>query len=116
MIISSSAVRALSTATLLAKELDFDPEKIGVQEDLYHITSAALLQFIQLLPDEYGQVMLVGHNPTFTEVINQFAPEKSLTNLPTAGVAALAFDTAYWGQITQDNGKLLFLDFPKKYR
>ncbi len=116
MIISSSAVRALSTATLLAKELGFDPEQIGVQEELYHSSPSALMQFIQLLPDEYQHIMLVGHNPAFTEVVNLLSPETKLTNLPTCGVAAFEFDSAYWGQASPENAKMLFLDFPKKYK
>ncbi|MFC6997144.1 SixA phosphatase family protein [Rufibacter roseus] len=116
LIISSSAVRALSTATLMAKELGFDPEKIGVQEELYHITPTALLQFVQLLPDEYSHVMLVGHNPTFTEVANMYSPDKSIANLPTSGLAAIQFDVTYWGQVSAENGNLHFLDYPKKYR
>ncbi|MBA9078353.1 MULTISPECIES: SixA phosphatase family protein [Rufibacter] len=116
LIISSSAVRALSTATLLAKELEFEPEKIGVQEELYRIDAESLLLFIQSLPDEYNRVMLVGHNPTFTEITNQLSPEKTIANLPTAGVAAFSFDVNYWGQAGPDNAKLLFLDFPKNYR
>jgi phosphohistidine phosphatase len=115
-LITSSAVRALSTATLLAKELDFDPEKIGAQEELYRITSTELLFFAQALPDEYNCVMLVGHNPTFTELVNLLAPEKTIANLPTAGVAGFSFNVEYWGQISAENAKFLFLDFPKNYR
>jgi len=116
LIISSSAVRALTTATLIAKELEYDPEKIGVQEELYRIDTESLLQFIQALPDEYDQVMLVGHNPTFTELTNLLSPEKTIANLPTAGVAAFSFDVSYWGQAAPENAKLLFLDFPKNFR
>ncbi|WP_192822076.1 histidine phosphatase family protein [Rufibacter sp. LB8] len=116
LLISSSAVRALSTATLFAKELDFDPEKISAQEELYRMGSEEMLFFVQSLPDEYSYVMLVGHNPTFTELVNLLAPEKSIANLPTAGVAGFSFDVEYWSQATAENAKLLFLDFPKNYR
>ena len=116
LIISSSAVRALSTATIVAKELDFDPEKIAVQEEIYRIDASSLLHFAQALPDEYSQVMLVGHNPTFTELANMLVPDKSIANIPTAGVVGISFDCSYWGQISSDNAKLLFFDFPKNYR
>ncbi len=116
MVISSSAVRAITTATLVAKELQFATEKIGVQEELYMISSEDLIGFIRSLPDEYNYVMLVGHNPAFTEVANQLSPEKSIANLPTAGVVGISFDCGYWGEVSRDNAKLLFLDFPKNYR
>ena len=116
LIISSSAVRAISTATLIAKELEYDPEKIAVQEELYQISADALLDFIQVLPEEYDQVMLVGHNPVFTELANHLTPEKSIANLPTAGVVAISFDCTYWGEASKENAKLLFFDFPKNYR
>ncbi|WP_207434208.1 SixA phosphatase family protein [Sabulibacter ruber] len=116
LIISSSAVRAISTATLVAKELGFAPEKVGVQEELYHITAEDLLMFIQSLPEEYTHVMLVGHNPTFTEIANLLLPERSIVNIPTAGIVAISFDCGYWGEISPDNSKLLFFDYPKNYR
>ncbi|ALI98538.1 SixA phosphatase family protein [Rufibacter tibetensis] len=116
MIISSSAVRAISTATLIAKELKFDPERIGVQEELYLIATDDLKVFIQSLPDEYDRVMLVGHNPALTELANQLSTEKSIANIPTAGIVAISFDCNYWGEISPDNSKLLFFDFPKNYR
>ncbi|AKQ46677.1 phosphohistidine phosphatase [Rufibacter radiotolerans] len=116
LIISSSAVRAISTATLIAKELDYDPEKIAVQEELYQIPSDSLMDFIQVLPEEYDYVMLVGHNPVFTELANYLTPEKSIANLPTAGVVAISFDCNHWGEISKENAKLLFFDFPKNYR
>ncbi|WP_205500153.1 SixA phosphatase family protein [Rufibacter psychrotolerans] len=116
MVISSSAVRAITTATLIAKELDFPLDKIGVQEELYHIATDDLLIFIQALPEEYDHVMLVGHNPTFTEIANQLIQEKSIVNIPTAGIVGISFDCGYWGEISPNNSKLLFFDFPKNYR
>ncbi|QHL88574.1 histidine phosphatase family protein [Nibribacter ruber] len=116
LMISSSAVRALSTATIVAKEIDYDPEKISVEEELYRIDATSLLHFIQALPDEYDQVMLVGHNPTLTELINMLVPDKGIANLPTAGVAGISFDCSYWGEASTDNTKLLFIDIPKNYR
>ncbi|RNI26346.1 SixA phosphatase family protein [Rufibacter latericius] len=116
LVISSSAVRAITTATLVAKELKFSPEQIGVQEELYMISAEGLVGFIRSLPDEYNHVMLVGHNPAFTEVANLLSPEKSIANIPTAGIVAISFDCSYWGEISPDNSKQLFFDFPKNYR
>ncbi|WP_210463244.1 MULTISPECIES: SixA phosphatase family protein [Rufibacter] len=116
LVVSSSAVRAITTASLVAKELNFAPDKIGVQEELYLISSEDLLIFVQSLPDEYNHVMVVGHNPAFTELANQLSPDKSIANIPTAGIVGLSFDCSHWGQISRDNAKLLFFDFPKNYR
>lgn len=116
LIISSSAVRALTTATLVAKELGFPLEKIGVQEELYHTEAEDLVKFAQSLPDEYDSVMLVGHNPAITEAINALSAEKTIANLPTSGVAGFSFDCAYWGQLSKENARLLFIDYPKNYR
>ncbi len=116
LIISSSAVRAITTATLVAKELNVPTEKIGAQEELYLISSEDLLVFAQSLPDEYNCVMLIGHNPALTELANRLSTEKSIDNIPTGGVVGISFDCNYWGQISPDNAKLLFFDFPKNYR
>jgi len=115
LILSSTAVRALTTATLVAKEVHYDPEKLQVSEEVYKAGRAGMIKIIQHVPDEIETLLVVGHNPVFTEVANKLSPE-AVSDLPTAGIVALEFNCNSWLDISGENSKLLFFDFPKKYK
>ncbi|MFC5271172.1 SixA phosphatase family protein [Adhaeribacter terreus] len=115
LILSSTAVRAITTATLVAKELDYDREKIQAQESIYKAGRNELIKIIQHVPDEINSLLIIGHNPILSEVANKLSPE-ALPDMPTAGVVALEFNCNSWLDISGDKSKLLFNDFPKNYK
>ena len=114
LIMSSSAVRALSTATLVAKELEYDVDKIAIEEDIYKSDKRELLEIIKSIPNQFDLVMLLGHNPTITDMANMVSPEL-IPDIPTAGVVALRFACTTWREIAKENATFLFLDFPKNH-
>jgi phosphohistidine phosphatase len=115
LVISSPAVRAISTATLVSKEMGYDPDDILVEERVYGAGREDLLEVVQNAPAEADHLMLVGHNEALSEFANMVAPEH-IASLPTAGVVALEFDCESWYDISRDNAKMLFYDFPKNYK
>ncbi|AKD05525.1 phosphohistidine phosphatase [Pontibacter korlensis] len=115
LIISSPAVRALSTATLIARELNYDPDDIVVDTRIYGADRDDLLQVVLSVPAEVSSLMLVGHNEALSEFANMLSQEP-IGSLPTAGVAVLEFDCESWYDISKDNAKLLFHDFPKNHK
>jgi phosphohistidine phosphatase len=114
LIVSSPAVRALSTATLVAKELDYDPDDISVDERIYGADKNLLLEVVQDTPPDIDDVMIVGHNDALTDFANMLSPE-SVGSIPTAGIVALKFDTKNWHEINRKNAEFVFYDFPKNY-
>ena len=54
--------------------------------------------FIKKIEDKYSQVVLVGHNPAYTEISNYFSENKIL-NLPTARWFSMKFDSNKWSDI-----------------
>ena len=114
LIVSSPAVRALSTAALVAKELDHSPEQLQVIEGIYEATVPDLLAIVQQLPDSAAAVLLVGHNNTLTEFANLLSPSE-IPPMPTASIACLKFKTDQWADISQANAEYYFFDKPKNY-
>ncbi|HEY4651523.1 MAG TPA: histidine phosphatase family protein [Pontibacter sp.] len=115
LIISSPAVRAITTANLVGKELGYNPDDIVIDERIYGADKNTLLEVVQETPVEHESVMLVGHNEALTEFANLLSPE-TISSIPTAGVIALAFDCESWYEISRDNADFLFFDFPKNYK
>ncbi|TXK36806.1 histidine phosphatase family protein [Pontibacter qinzhouensis] len=114
-VISSPAVRAISTATLIAKELGYEPGDMMIDDRIYGADKNELLEVAQGAPAEAETLMLVGHNEALTDFANMLSPEP-ISRIPTAGVVALAFECESWYDISSQNAKLLFFDFPKNYK
>jgi len=115
LIITSSAVRAQETAKLLAKELHFPLDQININEAFYKAVKEDIMETLKTLPDEVTSVMIVGHNPTFTNLVNSFLePEKQISKLPTSAVAAFRFKTYHWEEIEFVKHHLEFLITPNK--
>jgi phosphohistidine phosphatase len=115
LILSSPAVRAITTATLVAKEIDYDLDKIEIKERAYHADPAELLAIIQETPSRVEGLMLVGHNDGMTDLVNQLSPTY-IENVPTAGVVSLSFDTSSWKEVSPQNARFNFFDYPKNYK
>ena len=114
VIISSSAVRALTTASILATALDYATSDISIDERLYGAEPEDVLSIIGSLDDGIHCAMLVGHNPTFTALINALG-RCDLDNVPTCGMAVLTFPIDSWKNITTIQGTLVDFDFPKNH-
>jgi len=99
-IMSSPANRALQTATILAHSLDYDMNKIKIDEALYTFNSSDLLKYIKRLDDVYDHLLLVGHNPAFSVVTHELS-ENNVPELSTACWAQLTFDANRWSEIKQ---------------
>ena len=112
LLVSSPAVRALSTAALVARELEYPHDKIHVEAGIYGADVDALLAIIRGLPDAADTVLLVGHTPTITDTANALSPSR-LNEMPTAAVVCLRFSAGQWAGVSKANAEFYFYDYPK---
>ena len=98
LIISSSAVRAIETARYLAKGVNYPVEMIKTSSVYYTASARELLNEFLDMPDRFNTIMLVGHNPTMTNLTNKFL-SNPIDNLPTTGIVQICFKTDKWDQI-----------------
>ena len=112
LVVSSPAVRAMSTAVLVTREMQYPHDKIVVEPGIYGANADALLAIIHSLPDTAGSVLLVGHNPTITETVNLLSPT-SLDEMPTAAVVCLHFECEQWADVGRANAEFYFYDHPR---
>lgn len=111
LILSSPAVRALATAELIAKQLDYEPKDIVVDERLYAAAPDDLLEVIHELGDKVKRVMLFGHNPELTELAHRLSSR--ITDMPTCAVAEFSFDTKSWSTVGKQQPARVTLHRPK---
>jgi phosphohistidine phosphatase len=112
LILSSPAMRALTTAEIIAKRLDYKLKEIVVDNRLYAGEADDLLNVIHKLGDTLERVMLFGHNPELTELAHRLSRE--ITHMPTCAVAEFTFDAKSWSNIGKAKPAKVALDYPKK--
>ena len=100
IIISSPANRALHTAQLMMRELNYNYDKLIVDRRLYTFYANDLINYIHRLDNQWSKVILVGHNPAFTELVNHFSIKK-IIHLRTAGLAKITFESNDWESLPQ---------------
>jgi phosphohistidine phosphatase len=112
LVLTSPAVRALKTARLIARRLNYRRRDIAVQEALYETTAAGLLRTVRSLDERYGRVMLVGHNPEITLLARRF--DAAIAHMPTCAVACFRFDVQSWAEVSRASVKRMTFDYPRK--
>ncbi len=115
LIISSPARRAKRTAKSVAKEFGYDTKKILFKEEIYEASVQDFLDVINSIDDKNDEVLIIGHNPSMTEIIN-ILNSVTLDNLPTAAVVGFSFDVQSFKDVKPKSGKFLFFEYPKKYK
>ena len=100
VIISSPANRALHTAMIMMQELNLPQEKLTIDKNLYTFSVISVIDYIYALNDQWDKVVIVGHNPAFTGVINHFS-DLAIDHLRTAGLAKISFNKNQWTDINK---------------
>jgi len=113
LIISSTAVRALSTARAIAREISYREDRIVEAPDLYLASPQRMLEVLRETPSPTRAIMLVGHNPGLTELANML-DDVRLDNMPTAGMLCVEFDASGWAGIDPAKARFAWFDYPKK--
>ena len=112
LIVSSPAVRAWSTAKIIADEIGYPREFLQRDSALYLASVNGILDVIVSQDAGFNNLMLVGHNPGFTDFANYLVPGLT-NNMPTAGVVSVELDTDDWSLYDKPDVELLLHDFPK---
>jgi phosphohistidine phosphatase len=111
---SSPATRALHTAMIFARNLQFPFSAIAIREELYMCSEQQLLQLIKNLDEGVQSAMIFSHNPTITDFVNRCTDQR-ISNVPTTGVVSFHFDISSWKDATF-NARLALFDYPKKHK
>jgi phosphohistidine phosphatase len=112
VILSSPALRALTTAQLMAKKLDYKAKDIVVDDRAYASSPKVLLEIIHGLDDKLKCVMLFGHNPEMSALANRLSLE--ITDMATCAVAEFEFDIRSWTKVGETPPDKVRLDEPKR--
>ncbi|SCX95992.1 phosphohistidine phosphatase [Nonlabens sp. Hel1_33_55] len=110
LILSSTAARALQTATIITEYIDYQLKKLKLTRDLYTFNWNEQLKVLKDLDNDIDTCMIVSHNHGLTDLAGIIGSER-FSNIPTTGVVIIEFPVDDWSQINK--GNTTFHLFPK---
>jgi phosphohistidine phosphatase len=107
-LVSSPALRALTTAQRFADQLGVKHKDIVVDDRLYASSADRVLDVVD---GQIDRVMLFGHNPEFAELACRLS--RQVVEMRTCAVAEFQFEAELWSVIGTIEPAEFVLDSPK---
>lgn len=111
-LITSSSVRTVQTAKILAHALGFPLERIRHDDRVYLADADRLLAILQHCPDEARHVLLVGHNPGLSVVAGRLESAHDVPEMPTAALCSLELPIGRWRDLSWRTGRCVHAAAP----
>ena len=112
-VVTSPALRAKTTAKMMAGLIGFPPDEVASNPELYFAGAGMFLKTVRLLDADCQLAMLVGHNPAITEFADVICDGR-IDHIPTCGLLKLQFPVQHWEETQEVLGELVYFDYPKK--
>ncbi len=112
LFVSSTALRARTTAQYFADEYGVSKKDIVPEGKLYLAPAEAYYEVLSALSDKHDIVAVFGHNPGITAFANTLS-QVHVDDMPTCAVYAIAADTDKWASFEKAEKDFLYFDYPK---
>jgi len=113
LVLTSPANRALYTAVIFARVLNLSWDKVVMDEKIYMGYADDIIHIVESIDNKHNNIMIFGHNPTFTDLANHFLDNR-IDNIPTAGIVSLTFKENSWNTIGTAKPQKHYFDYPKR--
>jgi phosphohistidine phosphatase len=94
LILTSPAIRAITTAQIISNRLDHKQRFLEVDKKLYQADCTTLLTIASKLHKKIKSVMLVGHNPAFEDFAAYMTGES--VSMQTCSLIEFTFELKDW--------------------
>lgn len=111
LMVSSPALRAISTAKIFAGIMGLDPQEIVTQDSIYESGIPTLLRTVNNFSEQVNSAAIFGHNPEISGFA-EYLTNDSIFQLPTCGVVVINFKLDSWDLVSRDTGTMLLFDYP----
>lgn len=112
VILSSPAVRALTTAEYFAREYDIKKKKIILVPELYTASHEAFVNTIRNAPEDADSIALFSHNNGITQFANSLSAAR-IDHMPTCSVFTVKVNIRQWSDFQPGEAEFYFFDYPK---
>jgi phosphohistidine phosphatase len=111
LLLSSTAVRARETIERI-KQLAKLRTELRFDERIYEASTDRLLEVISQIENDRKNVLLIGHNPSFEELLQLITGEAE--RMPTACLAKIKLKISKWSEVGANQGTLEWIVRPKE--
>ncbi|MBX7212177.1 MAG: histidine phosphatase family protein [Verrucomicrobiaceae bacterium] len=112
-IISSTAVRALTTAQSMRESLGVPQGCLALDSRLYLAEPETVLDVVSHLNESAVHAMIFGHNPGLHDFVNKLLSRSSVPSMPTCAAVIMALPHEYWGMAHWREAQLIAYVTPK---
>jgi phosphohistidine phosphatase len=116
LILCSSSVRTRQTLDCIMKGLP-DRVMICYLDNLYNSSIDTIIQEVNLVDDKFKSIMLIGHNPELTTLMNDVCGYQELPmnkSMTTGSISEFTVKNESWQKLTVKDLKFIRLVAPKK--
>jgi phosphohistidine phosphatase len=111
-LVSSPALRAISTARVFAERLGVAEDDIVLDQRIYDASRKTLIDVVRSLPAASRHAILFGHNPGFSD-LSKWLATCPFDEMPTCAVASFELQVAEWREVGPGCGRLTRYLYPK---
>jgi phosphohistidine phosphatase len=111
-VLSSSAVRAQQTTSVVASALQIEDSRILYRDDFYLAHPKKILATVKGSDNSAEHILIVGHNPGLPLCAELLRGERESV-LPTAGCIGLALHIDEWKQLTPACASVRYRKYPE---
>ena len=97
LIVTSPTVRAISTAQSIANKLEMRRANFLIDPLVYRAEMTVLLELISRIAKRYDDVMIVGHNPSLTQLASHITGEPIA--MSTCSLMKVSFEFKDWAKV-----------------
>ena len=115
VVFSSTAVRAMSTAQIVAEQIQYATQRIQSTSDLYEASVRTFLSIINEQSNQISHIATVGHNPTLTYLLEYLTGEEVGSMVP-GGFALIELTVENWAEVSQRTGSLVMHKSPTELK
>ena len=106
LILSSSAIRAMSTALIYIDINQLDSKSLSCCSQLYEYDPRRLLNWLADTDEDIERLWLFGHNPTFNDLCALLLGYQ-LDNIVTSGYVVIDINTDSWRELATAKANLV---------
>ena len=112
LVLCSTAVRARQTLEEVVEGGDWPPVETELTDALYEAMPEAVLSAIQRAPDEAGVLLLVGHDPAWSDVAGRLVGLRRLA-MTTGASVRVDLEVNGWQEVAFGKGTLAWFAPPE---
>jgi len=106
IIITSPAIRAQQSSTIIADQLKLNTERVHSNDELYEASVRTFLQVVKLFKEEWERVFAVGHNPTIS-YLAEYITGAEIGVMSAGSITRIEVPVKNWNEVDKGNCNLI---------